>query len=159
MRYRIFITESYNGGRNSLPDNLTIEDIGKGEIDVPDIVQEFLQNVIPGPSYRRSKAEKNLIFAATTGRKKPRKHLQLGLALKSLTGSRRIVELLNRMGHCVNYHAVAELETEMTFEARNRSMYTPYGMDLLSSVGTGVAWDNFDRFIETKVVRIHYTTR
>ena len=73
----------------------------------------------------------------------------VGLALKSLTGSRRIVELLNRMGHCVNYHAVVELETEMTFEARNRSMYTPYGMDLLSSVGTGLAWDNFDRFVET----------
>ena len=73
----------------------------------------------------------------------------MGLALKSLTGSRRIIELLNRMGHCINYHGVTEIETEMTYESRNRSQYTPYGMDLVETVGTGVAWDNYDRFVET----------
>ena len=79
-----------------LPDNLTIEDIGKGEIDVPDIVQEFLQNVISGPDYRRKTEAKqrrinsigqDLIFAATAGRKKPRKHLQLQSWTKCLRKS------------------------------------------------------------------------
>ena len=28
-------------------------------------------------------------------------------------------------------------------------MCTPFGMDLLSCVRTGLAWDNFDRFVET----------
>ena len=143
---------------NTLPDNVTIEDINKVEVDVPEVVKEFLQNVISGPDYRRKTETKrsridsigqDLIFAATAGRKKPKKHLQLGLAMKSLTGSRRVIESLNRMGHCVNYHDVAELETEMTFEASNNSTYTPVGMDLIRCVGTGLAWDNYDRFVET----------
>ena len=42
------------------------------------------------------------------------------------------------MGHCINYHAVTEIETEMTFEARTRCQYTPYGMDLVETEGNGV---------------------
>ena len=58
--------------------------------------------------------------------------------------------MMNRMGHCVNYHTVEELETELTFEARQRNQYTPFGMTLQSDLGTGVEWDNFDRFVETE---------
>ena len=81
--------------------------------------------------------------------KETKKHLQLGLAIKSSTGNRQIIELLNRMGHCINYHAVTETETEMTLEVRNRCQHIPYGMDLLETVGTGVAWDNYGWFVET----------
>ena len=76
------------------------------------------------------------MFSATTGRKRPKKHLQFELAIKSLTGNRQIMELLNRLGHCINYHVVTEIKTEMIFEARNRCQYTPYGMELVETVST-----------------------
>ena len=39
------------------------------------------------------------IFATTSGRKKPKKHLMVGTALKSLTGSRKVIEIMNKVGH------------------------------------------------------------
>ena len=141
-----------------LPKDLTADDICKGEVDVPEIITTFLTDLICGPDYRRKKHMKtyrinslseDLIFAATSAKKKPKKHLQLGLFLKSLTGSRKIITLLNRMGHCVSYHTVQELETEMTYEATKNLRNTPFGMSLHSKAGTGVGWDNYDRFVET----------
>ena len=37
------------------------------------------------------------IFASTSGLKKPKKHLQLGLAMKRLTGSKKVVEVVKRL--------------------------------------------------------------
>ena len=112
-----------------LPAKITIADIANGEIDVPEILEEFMTNMICGLDYRRRTDTKekqikaisqDIVFYATAGRKIQKNHLQSGLAIKTVTGNRRITELLNRMGHCINYHAVTEIETEMIFEARNR---------------------------------------
>lgn len=42
-------------------------------------------------------------YKATKGKIKPAKHLLLGIALKSLTGSKKDNELLNHIGHCISY--------------------------------------------------------
>ena len=73
----------------------------------------------------------------------------LGIALKSLTGSRKFVEIMNRLGHCISYHTIEEIETEATFESTKNNFFTSSGMKLDPECGTGVAWDNFDRFVET----------
>ena len=41
------------------------------------------------------------------------KHLCLGLAMKSLTGSQHMIEILIHQGQSVNYHMVEEYETEL----------------------------------------------
>ena len=42
----------------------------------------------------------DVVFNAISGKKKkPRKHLELGINLKSLTGSRGILKIMNRLGH------------------------------------------------------------
>ena len=82
------------------------------------------------------------IFAATDGKMKPKKHLMLGLTLKRLTGSRKVMDIMNRFGHSSSYHTIEEIETEMTFHATENKNRTP-------DFGTGVAWDNFDRFVDT----------
>ena len=62
--------------------------------------------MICGPDCRRRTDTKqriikaisqNIVFSAAAGTKKNKKHLQLGLAIKSLTASRQIIELLNRI--------------------------------------------------------------
>ena len=97
-----------NAERKPLPENLKLEDISKGEVDVPYLVTLFFQHLIGGPDSRRwrqdskqrriSSLSQDAVFAATSGMKKPRKHLQLGVALKSLTGSKKVINMLNRMG-------------------------------------------------------------
>ena len=54
--------------------------------------------------------------------------LPRGVALKSLTGSTKVVEVLNCYGHCADYNAVEEIERELTFNATKTQMETPNGM-------------------------------
>ena len=69
--------------------------------------------------------------------------------MKSMSGSRKIIEILNRLGHCASYHTIEELETELTFEANKDKKTLPHGMRQDGRLGTGVAFDNYDRFTET----------
>ena len=69
----------------------------------------------------------NVVFNATSGKKKPRKHLELGINLKSFTGSRRILEIMNRLDHCASYHTVEEVETTLTAEAKKKENYCRKG--------------------------------
>ena len=142
-----------------LTNNLKIEDIKRGEVTVPELVSTFFQNLIGGPDVRRWESNfkkiriksmsEDAVFAATAGLKKPQKHLMLGIALKSLTGSRKIIEIMNRLGHCASNHTIEEAETEATFESAKWNLVTPVGMKLNPRCETGVAWGNFNRFVET----------
>lgn len=142
-----------------LPDELKLKDIEQGEVDIPPMLLTFFEYLIGGPDIQRRNAPmkqiriksicQDSIFSATSGRKKPKKHLMLGVAIKSMTGSRKVIEVLNRLGHIASYHVLEEVETEITFEATKEHMATPHGMGVGPDYGTGVAWDNFDRFVET----------
>ena len=143
----------------TLPDNLTLKDIFKGEVEVPPVVNTFFSYLIAGPdrrnwsnprkSQRIKSISQDAIFSSTNGVKKPHKHLQLALALKGLTGSKKTIDVLNRHGHCVSYSTTEELETELTYEATRTKDVTPYGMNKSKESRIGVAWDNYDRTVET----------
>ena len=77
----------------------------------------------------------------------------LTIALKSLRGSPKIIEIMNRLGHCINYHTIEEIETETTFSLTKSNMFTPSGMKLDPQCATGLGWDNFDCFIETVSIK------
>ena len=66
---------------------------------------------------RISSISQDTVYAATTGLKKPQKHLTVGLSLSSLTGSSKMVEMMCRLGHCASYHSIKEIENEMATEA------------------------------------------
>ena len=154
LREEIMATEN-----KKLPKNLKIKDIFAGECKVPEMLQQFLKYVICGPDPRRNNSIiknrriesicQDVIFAATSGLKIPSKHLQVCLAMKSLMGSKKAVEILNRLGHSVSYNTVEELETELTFTATKENLLSPEGMSLSSDKATGLAFDNYDCFVET----------
>ena len=50
-------------------------------------------------------------------KKKPRKHLELGINPQSLTDSGQILEIMNKLGHCASYHTDEEVKTALTVEA------------------------------------------
>ena len=102
-----------------LSKELTVEDIYKGETDIPDLLKTFITYLISGPDINRNNTTsktcriesicQDIIYVATAWRKKPGKHLQLGMVMKSLTGSRKVIEILNRLGHGVSYNLVEEI--------------------------------------------------
>lgn len=92
---------------------------------------------------------KDLIFNVTSGKIKTKKHLTLAMTLKSLTSSRKVVEIINRYGHCCSYHVAKELETETTYASSQRSATCPEGIIRTKGLHTGLAFDNFDRFVDT----------
>ena len=91
----------------------------------------------------------NAIFTVTSGQQKTSKHLQLGMTIKSLIGSKKVVDFLNRLGHSVSYITTEELQTEITFGATKEKRLTPNGMSLNPANSIRVAFDNFDRYVET----------
>ncbi|GFT42680.1 hypothetical protein TNCV_5140211 [Trichonephila clavipes] len=68
---------------------------------------------------------------------------------KSLTSSRKMINILNRLGHCCNYNTLEELETEATISSVNRYRICPPDIIQSPSLSTGVAFDNFDRYVDT----------
>ncbi|CAH1108436.1 unnamed protein product [Psylliodes chrysocephalus] len=71
------------------------------------------------------------------------------MTLKSLTSSRKVVEIINRYGHCCSYHVAKELETETTYASSQRSATCPEGIIRTKGLHTGLAFDNFDGFVDT----------
>lgn len=80
---------------------------------------------------------------------KPGKHLTIGLGMKSITGSRKVIDILNRMGHSISYHLTEEIETRLATEITERKQSTPDGLSMKPGLATGLAWDNFDQNTET----------
>ena len=65
------------------------------------------------PSWQARSVCDDVVFITTRGRTKPGKHICLALGIKSMTGSRRIIEILNRFGHSISYHVMESMETEL----------------------------------------------
>jgi hypothetical protein len=91
----------------------------------------------------------DVVYAISRGRTKPEKHISLALGLKSMTGSRRVLEILNRFGHCVSYHTVETTETQMATDISNRNQATPHVMITKPQLCSSLAWDNYDECTET----------
>lgn len=57
-------------------------------------------------------ASEDIVLAATAGQTILKKHLMLGLEIKCLTGSKIVVEIINKFDYCM----MEELNTELTLE-------------------------------------------
>ena len=95
---------------NSLEEPLTVKEIMRGEVDPPESVKEVFQILYVGPfgdlSSRKERlvnsTSADVVYACSGGKFLPSKHISLGVALKSKTGSKLVVNLLNRFGHCIS---------------------------------------------------------
>ena len=137
-----------------------MRDILAGEVAIPELLKTFFDCLICGPHREdRPTSEKKKrriesmaaddIFCVTNGKSMPSKHLQVGLVMKAVTGSRKTLEMLNRLGHCASYHTVEGLETELTYSVSDAQRLLPDGLAQLPDLHTGVAYDNYDRYVDT----------
>lgn len=78
------------------------------------------------------------VFNCTRGAVRPWKHQALGLGLGTLTGSKALLSILNRFGHCISYDEVKRLETEIAYTCTDGQRDTPAGLGLQNGLGTGM---------------------
>lgn len=142
-----------------LPSKISVDDILEGECEIPELLFTFMCNLIKGPDIRRKASSDDLIkirslcqdiiYVITKGRVIPAKHLMLGLAMKTLTSSRKVITVLNKCGHSIAYTAVEEIETEMAYSAFENDAIIPTSIIIDENLSTNVAFDNYDRFVDT----------
>ena len=141
---------------NLLSSGITFDDIIDGEVRISEQLTQFCYHLVVGPDHRSHKSASKIrrveplaadtVFSVINGRKNPSK---LGLAVKSMTGSKKLIGMLNRYGNCVSYTTTEELETELTFTATSASKISLADLVPDSSLTVGMAYDNFDWFVET----------
>ena len=138
---------------------ITFDAIIDGELQIPEQLTQFSTHLVVDPDHRSHESTSKIrrveflaavtVFSVKNGRKKPSKHLKLGLAVKSMAGSKKLIGMLNRYGHCVKCTTTEELETELTFTITSASKISPPDLVLDSSLMVGIAYDNFHQFVET----------
>lgn len=70
--------------------------------------------------------------------------------MKSLSGSKKLLSLLCRLGHCANYSTVEGTETELGLAACRNSPILPETFKRLPNLKTRYATDNYDKFISSE---------
>ena len=142
-----------------LPESLQIKDVCDGEGDPPEDLKLFFRTLYTGTPGDISSGERvdryiesaadDAVFCTTRGKIKPAKHITLGLTMKSLTGSKKVITILNRLGHCVSYSLAESIETDLATTISIKDDRTPEGITQQPGLATGLAWDNFDHNTET----------
>ena len=141
-----------------LPQKLTAEFLNKGQAEPPEDLVTFFKVLFTGKTgdVKNDKITRLISsicddteYATSRGRIKPGKHLTMGLGMKSITGARKVIDILNRMGHCICYHTVEEIETSLATDISSRQSSTPDGIVQQPGLVTSLAWDNYDENIET----------
>lgn len=93
----------------------------------------------------------DLLHCASHARVKLPKHVSLAISVRHLTGSKQMITLLNRMGHCCSYEEVELVDTSLANEVLAKSDET--GVVIPSNIHPGVfvqmAADNNDINEET----------
>lgn len=90
----------------------------------------------------------DLIFSESNGNKSTPKHYSLGIALKHITGSTRVITLLNKFGHCASRITISSLENALAQIQASRNTIVPEGFR--KGVHVIIPSDNIDFCEETE---------
>ena len=76
------------------------------------------------------------ICNVTNGTVKPWKHTVMGLGCSSLTGSKLVMQILNRAGHGISYDDTKGIETEFAYTVQQEERDAPDGICLEPHLAT-----------------------
>ena len=118
---------------NPLEELLTVEEKMKDEVDPLESVRGFFQILYAGPSGDLSSRKErlvsstsaNVVYACSGGQLLPAKHISLGVALKSMTGGKSVVNLLNRFGYCISNEKVRRIDVGMESSLTSSNSLVP----------------------------------
>ena len=94
------------------------------------------------------------MVAVTRGKMITAKQYLLALGIHNITGQRKTVDILNRLGHCLTYNLTCEIETALVEKAQQLSLKDSLLLiqpaDIDSYVLMAFWADNFDVKVETQ---------
>ena len=89
----------------------------------------------------------DIVYLKSHGRNPTPKSLSLGLAMRHLTGSAQVIDILNKFGHSVSYSSTLQLESGLAQLRLQQKDHIPEGFH--PQVHTNLVWDNIDFNEET----------
>ena len=99
-----------------------------------------------------SSITKDIVFAVTRGKVMQRTHFLLALRIHSLTGSRKIIDIVHKLGHCISYNLMKDIETAQanySLSLSKKGDILPVHPSSKSYVVPTFFWvDNFDTVVE-----------
>ena len=138
----------------------TLEAVSGDSRKPPDSVYMFLQKL---PKNKASanvsrvieSLAQDIAFAVMKGKVLQRKQFLLALDLHSLTGGRKVIEIIHKLGHCMSYNLTSEIETaqkKSSLLAATQTTLLPLGPATPSNTVFTHFWaDNIDMNIERMV--------
>ncbi len=134
-----------------------MNDCKQGQSKPPDILIKFLEILCGGSEDNSSLRVKrqvsstaqDMLFCTSNGKVKPAKHLCMAVGIKSLTGSRKIVDLLSRLGYSVSYNVVEGTETEIASSLTETDGLLPDMSLQQPGLCTSLAFDDYNELTET----------
>ena len=91
----------------------------------------------------------DMVYAVTKGCIKPAKHLQLGVGIKSITGSEKVGRILHGLGHSISTTQEKEIITEIGCETLEKGHAVPDGIHREPGLATTTDLDNYDEMVDT----------
>ena len=98
----------------------------------------------------------DLVHGISRGKVMTRKHYLLGLGLHNITGQKKVVQIVNRLGHSISYDEVLDIETAQAKRAREiiergESSILPIIPKSDENQVSTVFWvENFDKKLDTE---------
>ena len=143
----------------------------KGEVEIVDSAKNFYKALYTGEdevkkktvSSRKSRfvesSASDAMYSCSGGKILPGKHLSLGFTVKALPGSKNVVTLMNRYGHCGSSETIRRINMSLEATINDNKNVVPTGIRKLPFLSTGTAWNNFDINRETSSGKdtIHHT--
>ena len=139
-----------------------VEQLSQDERSPPSSVLMFLKYLLNVHHSKKKLSESvtrvinsfasDMVFAVSQRRTITAKHFLLALGLHNITGQRKVVEIVNRLGHCLDYNTTCEIETAQAVKSQLLSQSCS-SLPLLPSDPSNyvltVFWvDNFDVKVE-----------
>ena len=90
----------------------------------------------------------DMIFISSKGKKYTPKSLSLAMAMRQLTGSSKVINLLNQYGHCMSNNFTLRHETGLAEVSISENGVIPAGVRKNENIA--IAWDNDDFLEDTK---------
>ena len=136
----------------------TIEELTSEEREPPASVITFLTTLLKEKCHgvTRNKTiprlidsfAADMIYGVTHGKVVTSKHYLLALGLHNITGSRKVVEITHKLGHCIDYNLTCEIETAQAKKVQQLADHTnilPLKPKFEKSPALTYFWvDNFD---------------
>ena len=141
---------------------INIDELGSENRNPPESVTFFLTQHLRNKDHPNREGltrliepyTSDLIYVVTRGKVITTKHFLLGLGLHSIAGQRLPIQILHRLGHCVDYNLVCEIETAQAETAQmlatESGAFPPKPASRTETVLTYFWVDNFDMNPETQ---------